>query len=326
MYFSQVRIDPNDPDVVDVRRGRSSHVHRWWQDGQHRRCVEIHSDHHAIWLNPANSNHILIGNDGGLAVSWDQAKTWNFLPNLPVGLFYHVSVDMATPYNICGGMQDNYSWCGPSAVRGTAGIAGFTWQTMQGGDGFVAIQDPTEFRIAYSESQDGNMVRIDRVTGETISIRPQAERRRAADSLELGHAARDVAARSEDHLRRRQQGVPFVQPRAELGDGRHRPHEQRQPRRHRDDGREGQRYPHLEERRHPGLAHHHLVRGVGEAHRHHLRGHRRRHRAGVARQWPDRGPTSPTRFPGCRRASGCRRSCRRGSTRGPSMRRSMAIG
>ena len=68
---------------------------------------------------------MLIGNDGGLAVSYDQAKTWNFLPNLPVGLFYHVSVDNATPYNICGGMQDNYSWCGPSAVRGAAGIAGF---------------------------------------------------------------------------------------------------------------------------------------------------------------------------------------------------------
>ena len=162
-----------------LRRRRPASVARRRQDA----CTptsraSTHDDVHAIWINPANSNHVLIGNDGGLAVSWDQAKTWNFVPNLPVGLFYHVSVDMATPYNICGGMQDNYSWCGPSAVRGTAGIAGFTWQTMQGGDGFVALQDPTDFRIAYSESQDGNMVRIDRVTGETMSIRPQAERRR----------------------------------------------------------------------------------------------------------------------------------------------------
>jgi len=174
MYFSQVRIDPNDPDTVyyagvglhqSLDGGRNVHTDI---------AVSTHDDVHAIWIDPANSNHVLIGNDGGLAVSWDQAKTWNFVPNLPVGLFYHVSVDMATPYNICGGMQDNYSWCGPSAVRGTAGIAGFTWQTMQGGDGFVALQDPTEFRTAYSESQDGNMVRIDRVTGETMSIRPQA--------------------------------------------------------------------------------------------------------------------------------------------------------
>ena len=78
------------------------------------------------------------------------AKTWKFLPNLPVGLFYHVSVDMATPYNICGGMQDNYNWCGPSAVRGSAGIANYHWKTLQGGDGFVVLQDPTDYRIAYT--------------------------------------------------------------------------------------------------------------------------------------------------------------------------------
>ena len=174
MYFSQVRVDPNDPDVV-IYGGVNLHMST---DGgktvNTAAASKIHSDHHAIWIDPANSNHVIIGNDGGVAVTWDQAKTWNFVQNLPVGLFYHVSVDMATPYNICGGMQDNYSWCGPSAVRGAVGIAGFNWATMQGGDGFVALQDPTDYRIAYSESQDGNMVRIDRVTGETISIRPQA--------------------------------------------------------------------------------------------------------------------------------------------------------
>ena len=141
------------------------------------------------------------------------------MPNLPVGLFYHVSVDMATPYNICGGMQDNYSWCGPSAVRGTAGIAGFNWATMQGGDGFVAIQDPTDYRIAYSESQDGNMVRIDRVTGETMSIRPQPNAGRAARSAGTGTRRSSMSPHDPKViLRGRQQGVPLVEPRAELGD------------------------------------------------------------------------------------------------------------
>ncbi len=174
MYFSQVRIDPNDPDVV-IYGGVGLHFS---SDAGKTVHVDIaastHDDVHAIWIDPGNSNHVLIGNDGGLAVSYDQAKTWMFFPNLPVGLFYHVSVDNATPYNICGGMQDNYSWCGPSQVRGSAGIANYEWKTVQGGDGFVAIQDPTDYRIAYSESQDGNIVRIDRVTGETMPIRPVA--------------------------------------------------------------------------------------------------------------------------------------------------------
>jgi photosystem II stability/assembly factor-like uncharacterized protein len=174
MYFSQVRVDPNDPDVV-IYGGVDLHM---TTDGgktvNTAAATRIHSDHHAIWIDPSNSNHVMIGNDGGVAVTYDQAKTWNFLPNLPVGLFYHVSYDMATPYHVCGGMQDNYVWCGPSAVRGAAGIANYQWATMQGGDGFVALQDPSDYRVAYSESQDGNMVRIDRVTGETTPIRPQA--------------------------------------------------------------------------------------------------------------------------------------------------------
>ena len=101
-----------------------------------------------------------------------------------------MSVDKATPFNICGGMQDNYDWCGPSQVRGAAGIANYHWATIQGGDGFVALQDPNDFRIIYSESQDGNMVRVDRVTGETMSIRPQSPGRASRPyRWQLGHAA-----------------------------------------------------------------------------------------------------------------------------------------
>ncbi len=173
MYFSKVRIDPNDPEVVYLG---GVDLHQSLDGGKTMNTAaasRTHSDHHAIWIDPANSNHLLIGNDGGLAVSYDMSKTWVFFPNLPVGLFYHVSYDMATPFNVCGGMQDNYDWCGPSQVRGTAGIANHHWTTIQGGDGFVALQDPTDYRIVYTESQDGNMTRYDRVTGESMSIRPQ---------------------------------------------------------------------------------------------------------------------------------------------------------
>ena len=174
MYFSQVRIDPNDPEVVYLG---GVGLHQTLDGGKTIAtdvAQPIHDDVHAIWIDPMNSDHVIIGNDGGLAYSYDKAKKWVFVPNLPVGLFYHVSVDMAMPYNVCGGMQDNYDWCGPSAVRGAAGIGNHHWTTVQGGDGFVVLQDPTDYRIAYSESQDGNMIRVDRVTGETISIRPQA--------------------------------------------------------------------------------------------------------------------------------------------------------
>ncbi len=159
---------------------------------------------------------MLIGNDGGLAVSCDMSKTWVIFPNLPIATFYHVSYDMATPYNVCGGMQDNYNWCGPSAVRGSAGISNHEWNTVQGGDGFVVLQDPTDYRVAYTESQDGNMVRLDRVTFETLSIRPQAAPGRAGAPLAVGHPADDVAARSQDHLRPGQQGVQVDRPRPDV--------------------------------------------------------------------------------------------------------------
>ncbi|HEY0874745.1 MAG TPA: hypothetical protein VGD94_14830 [Vicinamibacterales bacterium] len=173
MYFSQLNIDPNDADVVYTG---GVGLHQTLDAGK-TIATDIarstHDDVHAIWINPSNSNHILIGNDGGLAVSYDKGRNWKFVPNLPVGLFYHVSVDNAVPYNICGGMQDNYNWCGPSAVRSSPGIGNHEWNTLLGGDGFVAIQDPTDYRIAFTESQDGNLTRVDRITFETMSIRPQ---------------------------------------------------------------------------------------------------------------------------------------------------------
>jgi photosystem II stability/assembly factor-like uncharacterized protein len=172
MYFSQVRIDPVDPDRVYMG-GVGLHLSVDGGETFERDAARVtHDDVHGIWINPNNPDHVLIGNDGGLAVSWDRAFTWQFLPNLPVGLFYHVNYDMERPFNICGGMQDNYNWCGPSATRFRRGIMNYDWFQVRGGDGFVAMPDLNNPRIVYAESQGGNMMRRDIVTGESKSIRP----------------------------------------------------------------------------------------------------------------------------------------------------------
>jgi len=172
MYFSQVRIDPNNPDRIymgGVGLQMTIDGGKTWETDA---SLVIHDDLHALWINPSNSDHIIQGNDGGIALSYDGAKTWSFIPNLPVGLFYHVGFDMETPYNVCGGMQDNYDWCGPSRSRHTSGIYNYDWFQIQGGDGFVAIPDLRDSRIIYTESQDGNITRRNKVTGESKSIRP----------------------------------------------------------------------------------------------------------------------------------------------------------
>jgi len=174
MYFSKVLVDPTNPETV-YYGGVGLHMSI---DGgktvETDAALVTHDDVHSIWVNPGNPQHVIIGNDGGIATSYDQAKSWQFIPNLPVGLFYHVSFDMETPFNICGGMQDNYSWCGPSRSRFGRGIVNNDWFQILGGDGFHAIPDPRDSRTVYTESQNGNMIRRNVVTGESRSIRPNA--------------------------------------------------------------------------------------------------------------------------------------------------------
>ena len=172
MYFSQVRIDPNNPDRVYMG-GVGLHM---TNDGGQSMATDAafvtHDDVHAIWINPNNTEHVLIGHDGGVSVSYDASRTWVQLPNLPLALYYHVAVDFDTPYNICGGLQDNYNWCGPSAVRFSRGIKNSDWYQVQGGDGFVVLVDQRDPRYVYSESQNGNIQRKNKITGESRNIRP----------------------------------------------------------------------------------------------------------------------------------------------------------
>jgi len=173
MYFSQVRIDPNNPDRVitaAVQIGLSVDGGKTFTQAD----PTIHDDTHAIWWDPSNSDHVMIGTDGGVGISWDGTKRWQFLWNLPIGLFYHVSYDMSSPFNVCGGMQDNDAWCGPSAVRTQRGITPEHWIRTQIGDGMVVLADLIDPRISYGETQDGSMQRHNNVTGESKTIRPSA--------------------------------------------------------------------------------------------------------------------------------------------------------
>src|SRR5262245_5633545 len=173
MYFSQVRVDPNNDQRVYVL-GVQLHVSddggkTFRSDGARRMQVEFH----AMWIDPNNSDHLMIGGDGGVGVSYDRSKTYVWLRNLNLSQFYHIHYDMKSPYTVCGGLQDNNTWCGPSAVRSSGGIANDDWWIIGGGDGFVAQIDPSDDRIMYSESQDGRMNRVDRLTNERKTIRPE---------------------------------------------------------------------------------------------------------------------------------------------------------
>jgi photosystem II stability/assembly factor-like uncharacterized protein len=174
MYFSQIRIDPNDADRIYMGGVDLFLSTNGGANFATNAASSIHDDIHAVWIDPANSNHLMIGGDGGIGISMDRSLTYRFVANLPVGLFYHVGYDMEQPYNVCGGMQDNYDWCGPSTSRNSGGIYNHEWFQVQGGDGFVAIPDLLDSRIVYSESQDGNMTRKNKITGESKSIRPTA--------------------------------------------------------------------------------------------------------------------------------------------------------
>jgi photosystem II stability/assembly factor-like uncharacterized protein len=129
-----------------------------------------HGDCHDVWVDPANTDHVIAGDDGGLWYSYDGGNRWWKADNLPVSQFYHVSVDMDSPYHVYGGLQDNSSWVGSSQYPG--GITNAQWENMYGGDGFWMFTDPTDNTYLYAESQGGEIGRVNRVTHEARGIKP----------------------------------------------------------------------------------------------------------------------------------------------------------
>ncbi|MEX0890731.1 MAG: hypothetical protein WEB88_01085, partial [Gemmatimonadota bacterium] len=173
-YYSQVRVDPADENRVYW----SSTPVNWSPDGGAsvgNTTQGLHVDHHAMWIDPRDPERVIVGNDGGIGISFDRGGNWLFPNTINVGQFYDVSFNMDVPYRVCGGLQDNGTWCGPS--RASGGIHNFHWYNVGGGDGFVSAQDPRDHDLIYVESQGGSMSWRNLRTGERGGIsKPQGTR------------------------------------------------------------------------------------------------------------------------------------------------------
>jgi S1-C subfamily serine protease/photosystem II stability/assembly factor-like uncharacterized protein len=176
MYFSQIRVDPIDEKylyVLGVSLHRSTNGGRTFTaDGGNR----VHADHHAMWIDPRDGRHAIVGTDGGFYATWDRTRNWEHLNTLALGQFYHVAIDSRHPYRVYGGLQDNGSWGGPTRALGGPGILNEDWISVGGGDGFVCRTDPFDPDVVYSESQNGAMGRRNLRTGERARIAPRATR------------------------------------------------------------------------------------------------------------------------------------------------------
>ena len=171
-YMGQIRVDPTNPDRVyfmGVPLQVSTDGGRTFRGT----ASAAHSDHHAMWIDPTDPNHLIIGCDGGVYISHDRGRTVDFVPNLPISQYYAIATDMRQPYYyVYGGLQDNSSWGAPSQTRNRQGITNADWIRTTGGDGFYAQIDPVDPNTVYGESQGGDIVRFDVRTGEQKTIKP----------------------------------------------------------------------------------------------------------------------------------------------------------
>jgi photosystem II stability/assembly factor-like uncharacterized protein len=174
-YFGQIRIDPSDERTIYVL-GVSLQVSH--DGGQNFHPLSepprLHPDHHALWIDPHDSDHLLIGNDGGLSGSQDRGATWDHFENLPIGQFYGVALDSRQPYRIFGGMQDSGSWYGPVATLAEEGTSNRDWRRLAGADGFRCSVDPDDSDRVFLEAQYGRLNRVDLHSGAITDIRPRS--------------------------------------------------------------------------------------------------------------------------------------------------------
>jgi photosystem II stability/assembly factor-like uncharacterized protein len=173
-YYQEIVCHPTNKDVVFAMDTWLHHTEDGGATFKMTGEKSKHVDNHCMWIDPANTNHWLVGCDGGLYETWDAAANWQYKPNLPITQFYKVTVDNARPfYYVYGGTQDNNSLGGPSRTINNAGILNSDWFITNGGDGFESAVDPDDPNIVYAQAQYGWLVRYDKKSGETTPIQPQ---------------------------------------------------------------------------------------------------------------------------------------------------------
>ena len=174
-YYQEIEVDPQDPDrlysldtYLMISEDGGKHFRRTGEQNKH-------VDNHAIWIDPRNTAHLLLGCDGGVYETWDRGTTWGFKDNLPITQFYRVTADDALPfYHVYGGTQDNYSLGAPHRTNNRHGIRNSDWTITLGGDGFESVIEPGNPDIIYSQAQYGWLARYDKQSGEKLMIRPMS--------------------------------------------------------------------------------------------------------------------------------------------------------
>jgi photosystem II stability/assembly factor-like uncharacterized protein len=175
MYYSQIHIDPNDDKNIWVLGASMYNSTDGGKTFTSQRVDRIHGDYHALWINPANSNHVFAGSDGGAHWTHDGGRTWDFVNTLALAQFYEIAYDFRKPYYVYGGLQDNGSWAAPSRTPYSVGVLNDDWYRIGGGDGFYCQVSPKDWRILYTESQNGAAGRLNQATGERKSITPRRQ-------------------------------------------------------------------------------------------------------------------------------------------------------
>lgn len=172
-YYQEIMCDPNDKNKVFAM---DTYLHHTTDGGKNFVMTgenKKHVDNHAIWIDPNNTDHFIVGCDGGIYETYTHAREWKYYDNLPIIQFYKVTTDNDAPfYNIYGGTQDNNSMGGPSATQNVTGIINMDWYITNGGDGFESAVDPTDPNIVYAQAQYGWLVRYDKSSGEKVPIQP----------------------------------------------------------------------------------------------------------------------------------------------------------